>query len=429
MNVNIDGLVSAMTTGEGNGSDNMTGFRPVSGVQWQDATLMKLYRFTGLAKEVIRYPIKSCVRAGFSVKSADTEKAKLVSSMMKNAGFAKHAKKLMTWNALFGGSAMVLGVSGTGKFEDPLDVSRAKSLEFMRIYRREEIIKTRYVSGNPEDKRFGMPEYYVFIPSNGSEFKVHWTRVIELSGEEVDDETRIMNEGWGDSKFYSMFDQITRAESSYSSMARTLKDHSSFAITIAGLFDAIAEGREDEIRQRLSLFQRTRDSMNVLIHDKEETIDKITTNLSGLKDMAESQIKGLSLVSGIPVRILSGEQSGGLNNSGEGITGDWKEELEDLQEEVYEPIVRKVAEICASIVKLTDYSIEMGEIGRPTAKEVAEVYSAMATGDEINIRNKILHPAEVRASRFSGDQYSMSVTLDPDHDDIVFEETVQEAGK
>lgn len=419
---NYDGLKNILSS-VGGDTDVMTGYKPVGRENFSDDILMKFYRFTGLAKAVIRLPIDSCIRAGFTIKSDDKEKVKLIHDELKRINFLKNAKKAMTWNSLFGGSVIIAGVRGTGLLDEPLRPNASKGIDFLRVYRREEIVKNRKINSDPQSERYGLTEFYDILPSIGSSYAVHYTRVVELSGEDVDDTTFIENNYWGDSKMLSMYDQIVRTELTYDSIARATEDYSSFTISIKGLWDAILQDRQSEIRDRLRLFQSTRSSMNVLIHDDGEEISKITTQLSGLEQTLSAQVSGLSLVSDIPVRLLTGSQSGGLNNNGEGETGDWSETLQDLQIHVYEPIVRYIVDLIANGIGLVDYKLEMNDVGRPTLKQMAEIYDTISSSDEKYIRNKVLHPSEVRTSRFSGENtISVSTTIDSQFDDIVFEE-------
>jgi len=407
-----DGL-SNLLVGKGDIDDPERYTHAVEAGHITDETLRAFYRTIGMAKAIVDRPVDRSVRVGWDIVSDNKE---FLEEQFKKIDFIKNLKKALKYERIYGGALIVLGINDGRTFLDPANVTDKVDVDFVRVYRREQVIKSNDLNRDPESERYGKPEYYEIIASGYSSYKVHYTRVVELDGIPVDEDTYIQNGYWGDSEIYTNKDAIVRYDDTIDNGKRIGNNFVNIALEIDGLFDAIRSGEEDDLKKRLRVFNSTLNNMNIAIHDKDEKIEKLSSVATGFVDILDRIADSSTLSSGIPARILFGKQTGGLNNSGEGETGDWVEYLEDFLNEKVIPVVEAVAKIFykGEVVFMPH------EVKPQTAEQKSKTYKAYADADKIYLEEGIIAPEEVRQSRFGKDGFGTSIEIDEAYNDVAF---------
>lgn len=149
-----------------------------------------------------------------------------------------------------------------------------------------------------------------------------------------------------------------------------------------------------------------------------EKFEKKASTVSGLKEVIQVYMVMVSAVSCMPMRVLFGEQSGGLNNNGEGETTDWYDQIESDQSNVYKPCLEK---LCKYIMlsdnggfggtELPSWSIAFHPLMQMTDKQKAEIRKLNADGDAAYVNSGVLLGEEVAVSRFGGSEYGENIQL------------------
>ena len=407
----MDGL-SNVLSGKGDLFDQEKYIRPAKPKDFDDEFVRDLYRGTGIASAIIDRPVDRSIRVGWTLRMDDQD---VLVKQLKELRFVRHLKKALKYERIYGGALIVFGLNDSGSLEAPLSDGYSKGIDFIRVYRRDQVRKNLLVEDD-QSRRFGLPETYEIHATGYDPYKVHYTRCIELEGEPADEDTMLENDGWGDSIFVSTWDCITRYDDTLDTMKRIANNFVNLSIEIDGLFDAIRNGEENHIRKRLAVFNATMHSMNFAIHDKDEKIDKIASNVSGLKDIFQAFADDAKTSSGIPSRVLFGTQLGGIGNTGSGETNDWAEYLEDFINEKVMYIIEDTLKYMTS----NDPVVAFNDVITPTAKEKAEIYKLTSEGDEKNVVNSILTPEECRQSHYGGDEFSLDIKIDKKNNDIPF---------
>ncbi len=378
--------------------------------------LQSLMRSDGFAKKIIETVPYEMLREGWFV-TGDTDN--LIGKYFNKLNLKKTLFNLLKWERAFGGAILLMGLDDGGKLEDELKVSTLKNITFLKVYDRYQVDKLTKRVMDTESERFGLPEQYGITPIGGTQFWVHYTRVLEVSGEELPSKIRQQNKGWGDSVIQSSYTQLRNLGSVYSGTASIVEDFITSKLTMKGLAEMIAAGEEDLIIRRLDLMDISKHIINTILLDEDEKYEKDTSSIRGLADVIDKFTSALSTTSNMPMRILSGETQAGLNNKGEANTRDWYDHIKTRQEDKLEPILRILIDLAllSSESQLkgkveTDWEIIFKPLWQPTADEVATTRKTVAETDTMYIDSGVLDPAEVTVSRFGGDEYSAETTVD-----------------
>lgn len=383
------------------------------------AELDLLFRGEGFGKKIISLLPEHMLRQGWGV-SGDTDGK--IARYFDKLNLKSNLMRLLKWNRAYGGAVLLMGLDDGQNLEMPVNEKSLKNITYFRVYNKFSVDKITYVDTDPASERFGLTEYYIITPYNTAGFKVHYSRILEMAGEDVPDKAKAENKGWGDPVMQSIFETLRNTGSILSGAASIVEDFITGTLNIDGLADMIAAGNENLILKRLNMMDNSRHIINTVLLDKEERYDKQTSNVSGLPDLIDRSIIVLAGVSNVPIRLLIGEQGNGLNNKGEGITQDWYDQVRSKQEEELVPILQRLTEL-ALIASESNISIKDGweivlePLWQPTMKEIAETRKLVAEADALYIDRNVLQPPEVAVSRFGGGHYSIDTTLDDSYDD------------
>lgn len=386
-------------------------------------TLAELYRTDGFSKKIVDLPVYEMLREGFEV-TGDTDNE--IINYLDDRQLNKALWNFLTADGLFGGAILILGLNDGGKLEEELDLKSLQSIDWFRVYNRNSVNKTNSKVTDPENPRFGLTYLYEINPKSGSPYKVHWSRVIELSGRPIPSESlSAQNQGWGDSVLLAAYEACRSLGSIYSYTESIIDDFVTTIISMKGLADAIAMGRENDLYTRLQVMDMGKSLMSTLLLDEEESFEKKTSTVTGLSELIDRFVDRLSSQTGIPVRVLMGKQSGGLNNEGQGETRDWYDKIAARQREQLQPILERIIElamICSQGPtqgkEIENWAIEFKPLWQMSEKEEAEVRKIQAETDQVYIDSGVLAPEEVTLSRFGGDSYSTETTLILEPDQI-----------
>lgn len=382
-------------------------------------TLNSLYVDDGFAKRVVNLLPYEMMREGFKIEG---DPDNLVLSRLEEIGAMQEIERLLKWDRLFGGAIMVLGIDDGGTLDTPLNEDGIRELSFVRTYDRYRVTWTSVdLYQDPNKKEYGKVEYYNVYPLGSgpvSPFRVHASRIILRDGIDIPDQPRLMNNGWGASYLQQCFEQLRSVGSIYAGLENIIEDFVFGTLTIENLQELIASGKESLIKDRLELMDLSRHIINTVLLDARETYTKQSSTVTGLGDIVDRFFQALSAVTGIPMRLLMGQQMGGLNNEGKGETEDWYNLVAAEQTSTYRPVLEKLAKVIFLSKKGAfrgaepkDWKIEFNPLWQLTAKEEAEVRKLHSDTDKNYVDMGALDPAEVALSRFGGDKYGTQIEL------------------
>ena len=386
----------------------------------QEGELNQLYADNGFAARVVDKYVEAMVQKGWKVNGDQKD---LVIGRLDELKAWPWLEKLLRWNRLHGGAVLVLNLDDGRAASEPLNEANLRRIISMRVYDRWRVQVQRPVAlyDDPRDPKYGEVRVYTISPLDGLPSQdVHESRCLVLDGMDIPDRVRQLNQWWGLSFLQRCFEQLRQIGEVYDDIEDILADFVTQTVTMEGLMEKLAAGKESLIQRRLHLIDMSRATMNTVLLDKEEEFAKQASTVSGLAEVLDRYLQALSIVTGMPARVLLGQQGGGLNNEGEGETRDWYDTIASEQVRIYKP---RVLERLVRLVMLerqgpfkgrplAEWFIEFEPLYQMSKKEVAEIRKINADMDVAYVQNGILDPAEVAISRFGGAKYGDDIELD-----------------
>jgi len=414
------------------------------GIQGKDPRLASVFTFRGFLTE---YDCNSLYTDnGFAAKIVD----RFVEDIMRKSFYVEGDEKgyilqrfdelelwdeidsLLKWDRLHGGALMVLGFDDNMALDSPLDETNIRKLSFVRVYDRYEVIfdPIKDIFKDPNSKEYGKIEKYTVQPKDGVSYSVHSSRCIVLKGSKLPKSFSILNKTWGASIYQKGFTALRQLGDTYDSIEGIVRDFETQTISMEGLMNYIAAGKEDVIKQRLTLIDQGRSVYNTVLLDKDEIFAKNASTVTGLAEILEKYLQQVAGIYDIPVRILTGQQEGGLNNQGEGETRDWYDKVASKQRMYYTPkVLERLVKLLFSEIKgpfrgkePETWSIVHNSLYEVSEKEIAEIKKINSETDCNYAREGILFPEEVAISRFGNDKYGEKIILDTKDRSIETEE-------
>jgi phage-related protein (TIGR01555 family) len=383
-----------------------------------EGELSEMYTTDGLARKIVDKPVEEMMKRGFKVEG-DVDS--LIQATFDELDAWTSLNELLTWARLFGGAVMVMGLDDGQLMDMPVNERGLRRVDFLRVYDRHQVTVNYPTDlyNDPIDRRYGQIQFYNVQPLDGSmPFRVHESRVVVCNGENVPQRVRILNQGWGLPVLQTCFDQLRQVGMAYDDVETILDSFVTTTVTINNLMELIAGGQESAIKRRLELMDLSRSMLNTILLDKEETFEKKASTVTGLPEVMDRYLQALSAVSNIPLRVLMGQQVGGMNNKGEGETGDWYDLIASKQVREYKPILETLVRYCMLAREgyfkgreLKDWFIVFNPLTQPTQKEIAETRKINAEADCAYVNVGVLDATEVAISRFGGAKYGDDIKL------------------
>ncbi len=390
----------------GGGNDRRSSTTYSAGSILAEKDLEQIYRYNGFAKKIIDLPAYEMTREWVEVDN-DPDNHGLTELEKLNA--KKHLRDSCKWGNLYGGALVVMGVDDGGLLEQPVNEKNIRRVDWLRVYDRWQVSwTTADINQNPESPYFGVPEYYrISAYTSGQSFIVHASRVLVHPGCDVPERVRVANQGWGDSKMQSIYEELRDYGIIKSSSVSIVQDFVQTLLQIENLADLIASGKEDIVKKRLEIIDLSRSVNNTILLDKGEDFSKQSSTVTGLADLIGQFALALSGVTGIPVTKLFGQAPAGLNATGESDIRNFYDEISSQQEEVLLPMLQKLHRYIM-LGKDTGYKGKINEdakiqfvpLWQLSEKEDAEYKHTIAKTDDLYLKGGVLSPEEVAVNRF-----------------------------
>jgi hypothetical protein len=235
---------------------------------------------------------------------------------------------------------------------------------------------------------------------------------------------RIRNRYWNASYLQSCYERIRGLGEAYGGLEVIISEFLLGTLKIDNLMNLIASNKEAVAQKRLDFLDRTKSILNTMLLDKEEEYDRKGAPVSGLADLMDRLVLGISNATGIPEVVLFGKSlTGGLSNSGDVNLRRYYDKIAAMQaltlEEPLNKLCRYVMLSKESAFKgkeVKDWTLEFPTLWAMTESEEATVRKTIADTDTAYINAGVLTPEEVTKSRFGGESYSTDIKLSEERD-------------
>lgn len=393
-----------------------TGFVPdlVAG----QTELEHLYRFYWLARRIVDLLPADACREGIELNIEDADLGAKIDRRMDELFAWERIEEALRMARLYGGSIVLLGAVDGQEPAVELNTGRVDKMTSLTVLDRWQLT----IAGTFDDPlapAFGRPELYRINPAtittDSPAGLVHASRVIRFDGAWLPDRVRSQNQGWDDSIFTAINENLKQFGVSIQSAAVLFQDFITKTLKIPNLAQLIADGQEDVLMARIQYAVGQMSSLGVSLIGQDEEYQKVQTPITGLVELLDKFMDLTAAAAGLPKTRLFGQQLGTLAGADE-TTRDYYDGVKAYQEKTLRGPVTRIIDLLLAEqkAKIEDWSFEFSPLWQPTDKELAETRKTQAETDQIYIMNNVLDPAEVAVSRFGPDGYSMETVIDPD---------------
>jgi len=403
-------------TGLGTRGDK-SAYTSFSGYTWLDDRLLsELWVGDGFAKKISSCFADDSTREWIKIKN-DTDNElfnKLVKLKSANA-----FNKALKWRRHFGGSLIVMGINDGGKLEEPVDMNKIKSVDYLRVYDRVRVYMTNFnFMQDPEDPNYGNPEFYTIFPQWSAAYNVHRSRVLIFKGLEVPEwmmSTRWWF--WGMSCIQPIWTDLKNLAAGVNHIVKLLYEFTMGKYKVKNLAQIMSEDDgTNKVMEMLDIIDLGKSIINAYILDADgEDFTRDSVGVSGLPELLDRYMILLSGVSNTPVTKLFGRSAAGLNATGENDQDDYDDAVKSDQENYLKPEIQTLVDIINASKeikkKVKEPIVEFNPLKQMSEKEKLANQLVQAQIDKIYTNDTgVLNEEEVRTSRFENG-YSFDTQL------------------
>lgn len=385
------------------------------------AELDDLYRADGLSRRIVDIIPAEMIRQGWEV-DGDSEGAIL--GQFEELDVNCKLTQLIQWSRLYGGAICVMGIADGRPLNEPVNENNIKSVNWLQVFDRwQTVINYDFITNDINDPNYGFPEYYQVTDYRTSAmFVVHYSRVLRMDWGALPPRDRYLNQGWGDSIFVAIYNEIRGYGSAFANVSAIMQDFVNGILQMPGLSNSLVQdcGESDRaLMRRLNFANLSKGATNMMVLDGEETYTKLSTNVAGVPDLLDRFMLSVSAVTGIPITLLFGRAPAGLNATGDADIRNFYDMVKQLQEMKLKPVLEKLIYYIIKSeygpfngVEPDNWSIQFTPLWQNTEEQEAVMRRTVAETDRMYIETGVLDPTEVAVSRFGGGHWSMNTIID-----------------
>lgn len=418
-----DSWVNA-ATGFGTSRDKSmaSSFQP--GTLLTDADFRALYTYDDLGGKIADTYPKEEMRLGFGIGGYAPDEINDAEKYLRKFEIPQTVTDARIWGNVFGGSAIWPLVSDGLPPEEPLDLTKIKSVLGLRVIDRRWLIpETWYYTG----PKAGYPELYRIVqPTQGGALltigRIHETRLVKFPGVRTEWQQKLAKLMWDDSCFVKPYDALRSSGNVWKAIETLVCDANQGVFKIQHLFDLVtadptqqddaanfAQSPSGKLLKRISFMDRTRSAGRAIVLDKDlEEFERVPTQFAGLADLSDRAWKRVSAASDIPVSILMGENPAGLNATGDNELRWFFAKVSANQCQIVEPRIRQLFRILFSAQDAPQLTVKLNPSPMTKGK-------AKGAGKAIRSKTDALYSGAQMSAQIA--QYGMTsqnAPLDPD---------------
>ena len=387
-----------------------------------------------IAGRLVDVPPRECTRRGWSIyaDTADTDEgSEPFANECQRLGLREALRQRDQWARLYGGAAIVLDVEDGRDPEEPLDIENVSELRGLRVVDMHELVVASYYRGDEytgggvveptPPGMMGEPRTYRLTPHNamqGAGQLVHCSRVLVQVGREVPRRRRAEFYWYGASVLQRAVDALLDLVVADRGLANIIEDFRTTIMRIKGL-STMATSKEgtNNLLSRMQAINLGKSIVRMVMLDAEEDMMQQGAPVSGLADLYGKVQQAVAAASdGMPLDLLFGIAPQGLSSSNESGRDHWHDVIAGRQASIYEPAILRVCELlrasgAVDVPEDAELRVVFHQLRTPSEKEQAETREIQSRTDERYMKWNVLHPAEVRAGRFTGLGWSSDTRL------------------
>lgn len=325
-------------------------------------------------------------------------------------------------------SARTAGGSGTliitdlpyDKWYLPLDPAREGQIRALVNFTKDEL-NGQLIENDLASPRFGHPRIYRLQPLSGqgiSLVDVHYSRIMFFHGEPLPKRQFVQNNYWHDSVINSRYEAFRDYSLAHSYSNQAISDFSVTVMKMNNLANLVMAGNESKIMARISIINMVKSIGRLLLMDKDEDLQNVTRNVSGLDALVRAAEDRLVAATGYPRTKLFGESPGGLGSNGKSEDRSWYDYVSRQQELNLQPNLDYLLSVLEASPKgptngkSINMSYEFIQLWQLTEMEQTDIYAKTAAADNIYIQAMVLDPTIVTKKRFMAEKFNIDLQIE-----------------
>lgn len=417
-------------TGRGTARDVSTATRYQSIRLINDEELRSLYYGNAICSRVVNEPVLETKRAGFKITNIDNT---LRTEIEKRAKYL-HSNDVLFETACrgraFGGALACMSVVGAGDTDDPM--IEGAQIESIRVVDRRRAFPVAWYD-DPSSPDFGDPSVYAVTQLtrvSSNTFYIHASKCIRFDGIEVDEEERLVLNGWSYSVLQLVYEALKSYDGSIDSISTLMNEASIGVYKIKDLINMVTGGKAADVTARMQVVDMVKNTLRGLMLDADnEDYSRESVTFSGLDSASDRIAQRLTSTTGMPLTKLLGTSPAGLSATGESDMRGWYNTVDRWRcEKMHSNLQHFYKLIAASIAgpstELDELGIEFGNLWTPTAQEQSTLYKTTADADNVYF-SMGMDPERIFLARFSGDSFSAqsNIQIDPQQLETAIKQT------
>jgi phage-related protein (TIGR01555 family) len=384
-----DGWTNIMT-GLGGAADKAKYTRARQDALLSDMEAEALYTGDGLATRIIDLLPDDMFRQGwdFEFEETEVEEEKKAKAQVFIDAFdeMKVETKLNLghkWARLYGGAVAVIGALDGKPLDKPLNASAIKEWDEIRIVDRSDIDFGQIMFQlDPLKKRYLKPETYPikYEAANGVQEtrRVHWSRVIEIHGQQVPEgasaamrrETRY----WGLSMLQAPYDILGHVGTAFGSMGNLLQEASVGKYKLKDLADIMTVPDGDRaVQKRIEAMDLMKSVFHSVYLDSDEDYIRESIQIAGVAELIYAFFMMISANTGYPITRLFGVSPAGMNATGESDMLNYFDMVASRQKTDLAPQLRYLVKLVAEKEGVEEPNVVFRPLKQMTEKEKADL--------------------------------------------------------
>ncbi len=388
-----------------------------------DLEAKQYWRCEWLCKRIIEVVPGEANRRGWDLRVKDEKLAARIEARAEEIDIDGHMTRAAEYERAYGGGAIFPVMSGAlGALSDPLDEGRIGKVEALHVLEPQELWPVSYYTSLSHPK-FGQPELYRFMPLLSGRAGyiatelIHESRLVIFPGKRVSKQTQPgQREGWGDSELNHARQMISDAGLTWGSVATLLHEWGQGVYEIDGFAEMMThKDGPEQFERRMQAMDMFKSAMRATAIDAKDRYSRMATPATGLSDLLQQQQVWISAVADMPVEVLFGRQTAGLNATGEMAVRSFYATVEKKDATHYAPRRNRLIKFLlleGGGQEPELWTVEPRALWTPSEKEVAETRKLDSEADKNWVDMGAASPDDVAESHWEGEKYNRDIRID-----------------
>lgn len=398
--------------------------------QFSEIQLENLYRHSRIIEKsvsIIPYDATNVIPQFQIGENQNQNKLKdNIESKIKDLNFLENCLEAWVRGRLYGSGYLILDINDNNEYNEELDFNKIKNINNIIISDCTEIIPYKISSRGDFEYYQILEHHYRNNDNNLNKYSyIHKSRVLVFPGKRLFGKMFLRNNGCHDSIISGMFGEFQAWYNSLNSSSNMLSSHSLFSYKMKGLKSLTQQKDKEALQQRFQTLMQGMSSLKGLILDADgEDAEFINRNYGGVSNIISELKENLASASGLPYTLIWGTPTGGaFSESGSSDRYEHARNISQEQNQILKPNLNYFTKVILSLFKnrnIENWEWYFPSVLQLTSKEQAELQKLYAETDQIRQKNKILHPMEIRYSRYGTSELGDNIMIESKYDEELF---------